>query len=153
MQMILPIGGALAVIVVLIVLLAGGGDDATQTPPNRVVTTGGTATGTNTPPTKAETVVTVLNGTLVTGLAGQLRDQLVAKGYEVLKTTNAVDQTQATSQVAYATGYESAARTVARVVGIPTSEVVPMDPNTRVEAGDKTRVVVIVGADTAAKAQ
>src|SRR5207249_11582139 len=114
---------AIAVVVVLAVVILGGGDSATKTTPNRVVTpSGGTTTGAGSTPTKAQTVVTVLNGTLVTGLARQLGDQLQAKGYKVDKVINALDQAQPKSQVAFARGYEAAARTVAGVVGVSTSE-------------------------------
>lgn len=150
--MLLPIAGAVALIAVLVVVLFGGGDSTTKPAPNVVVTTP-TTTSTGPTPTKAQTIVRVLNGTQVTGLARQLGDQLVAKGYTVDEVTNAVDQSQTTSQVAYVDGFKTAAQTVARAVGISTSEVVEMDPNTRVEAGERARVVVIVGADTADKAQ
>ena len=56
-------------------------------------------------------------------------------------------------QVAYADGYRSAAQTVARLAGVDTGQVVPMDNSTRVMAGARAKVVITVGADTAAKAQ
>jgi hypothetical protein len=72
---------------------------------------------------------------------------------DVAKVTNATDQTQQTSVVAYADGYKTAAQVVATTVGINSSEVLPMDTDTRVQAGDTARVVIVVGADTATKAQ
>jgi hypothetical protein len=137
-----------------VIVLTGGGS-STKPTPNRVVNPGDitTPTTTTSQPTKAQTIVTVLNGTTVAGLARQLGDQLTAKGYPLDKVINAVDQSQPSSTVAYATGYRGAAQTVARTVGISTGQVVPMDTDTRVQAGDKARVVVVVGADTATKAQ
>jgi hypothetical protein len=92
----------------------------------------------------------VLNGTTVTGLARGAADRLTAKGYKVPRVTDAADQAQQKSLVAYTDGFKGAALLIAKIVGIPTSQVVPIDASTQAVAGDQSSVVVTMGADKAA---
>jgi hypothetical protein len=91
----------------------------------------------------------VLNGTTVTGLARIAADKLQSRGYKVDRVTDAADQAQQASAVAYAAGYRKAALDIAGIIGISTSEVAPIDASTRAVAGDAAHVVVTMGADKA----
>jgi len=132
-------------------VLGGGSDDATTSNAGATTPATGQATtpagSTTTAP--AETAVAVLNGTTITGLARNAADKLQANKYDVVRVTDAADQAQQTSQVAYADGFDGTARRIARLVGISSSEVQPLDASTRAVAGDNAVVVVTMGADKA----
>jgi hypothetical protein len=147
----LALVGALAVGAVVVLLVAGViGGGSSPGPANRVAPAP-SPTGTPAPatPTRGATVITVLNGTTVTGLARQAADKLQSGGYKIDRVTDAADQAQQASQVSYADGFRRAALDVAHIVGIPAPEVLPIDPSTRAVAGDAANVVVTVGADKA----
>lgn len=149
---------AIAVVVVLLVSgVIGGSGDKGSTAGNRVAAPKTTPDGTpiaTTPvtagtPAPADTVVTVLNGTTIPGLARTAADTLQKGGYKIGRTTDAADQAQQTSQVAYATGFRLVARRVARAMGISSAQVAPIDASTRVVAGSDADVVVTMGLDKA----
>jgi LytR cell envelope-related transcriptional attenuator len=155
LRVLLPLAVVLiAIIVVGVLVLSNGGGRGTPPRANRVVPQAGT--GATAPPAgathrKSETVIAVLNGTTVTGLARTVGDHLQAAGYTVDKVGDAADQAQQTSQVAYVDGFKRDADQVASIIHV--GSVVPMDSSTQVVAGENAKVVVTVGADTAAKAQ
>ncbi len=137
-----------------------GGDDAPP-PPNQAAPPptespadsqgggdgdgGGGSTAAAKPP--AETNVAVLNGTTFTGLAGQLADEVAAKGYQRGVTeTNIRDQTIQESVIYYADGDRGSARAVGKVLSIERFE--PLDSETASLAPDAD-VVVLAGSDQA----
>jgi hypothetical protein len=143
------------VIAVLLIVTSGGGKNAK---------TGGTAT-TNAPAghkhkTKAlnasSVTVAVLNGTATSKLAARISGQLGGDGYKQGPATNAANQTQATTIVAYLPGHRRAAIAVAGSLKLPQSRVQPIDPGTQAiacpqAASCTVQVVVTVGADLATK--
>jgi hypothetical protein len=144
------LGVVLLVVVLLVSGVLGGGDDgdsgakqATTTPTTSTTAEEGAI------PAPADTAVAVLNGTTVTGLARTAADQLEARDYNVARVTDAADQAQQTSQVAYSDGFQGSARRIARIVGIDRANVVPLDESTRVVAGTDVSVVVTMAADKA----
>ena len=91
--------------------------------------------------------VAVLNGTTVTGLARGAANKIEAAGYKIAKVGDNSVQTIQTSSIQFTDGSRRAAEDVAKIAGIPTSALTPMDAGTRVVAGEEAVVVVIVGAD------
>jgi hypothetical protein len=147
-----------AVVVVLLVagVFSGGGTSSpTRSAGGSPATASGGSSGAtkSTPgasmPSPANTPVAVLNGTTITGLAAKAADQLTSAGYPIGTKTDAADQAQQTSQVAYATGFKTSARKIAQILGISSRQVVPIDPSTRAVAGSNADVVVTMGADKA----
>jgi hypothetical protein len=134
-----------------------GGGSARAKPPTVAATTPAaspkaTATPQATPAlTKATMRVAVYNGTVQTGLAGSVRDQLVNLGYtpsHLGADTYTPNQQRQASVVMYERGDRSAAATVARSLNI--SDVRLIDSATQQlidQSGKKWDVVVIVGAD------
>jgi hypothetical protein len=92
--------------------------------------------------------VAVLNGTTVSGLAGQLAEEVEANGFVVGAVANSADQEQqrAESVVLFAPGHEREATAVSRRLKINQRQAI--DAASQELAGDAT-VVVIVGADRA----
>jgi hypothetical protein len=134
----------------VVLLISGGiGGGSTSDDAKRAQPTPTAAAQDGVTHSRADTVVTVLNGTTVTGLARQAADKLQSRGYKVDRVTDAADQAQQTSQVAYADGYRRGALDVARIVGVPAADVAPIDASTRAVAGDAAHVVVTMGADKA----
>ena len=141
---------------VALALTLGGGDDTdpTQTPnkPNQVVPPAGSE-GTSTSGTanearpRGETKVAVLNGTTIAGLAKRTGDDVKKAGYSVGTIADAPEQTRSATLVQYADGARREAQAVARIIGVGSDAVSPLDVNTRTVAGEDARVVVTVGAD------
>jgi hypothetical protein len=136
----------------------GGSDDGTATTstPGKTTTTNQgnvlapSATSTNktaTVPAKADTLVAVLNGTTVPGLARAVADRLETAGYKIGAVTNGPDQQRAATQVAYTPGNVKIARTVAKLINVGSDAVVPVDEVTQQTAGSDALVVVTVGSD------
>jgi hypothetical protein len=150
--------GVIAVLVVAGILIFGGGGDKPAPKPNTVAqpTTDTAASGASTPakaPVKLnrKTVpLAVLNGTTVTGLARGAADKLTAKGYNEpnVVTNDTTNQQRPTTQVYYEAKAHAAALDVAKILGVPTSQVKPMDANARALA-DRAQVAVFVGGDKA----
>ena len=92
----------------------------------------------------------VLNGTTVTGLARGAADKLTAKGYNEpnVVTNDTTNQQRPTTQVFYEAKARAAALDVAKILGVPTAQIKPMDANARALA-DRAQVAVFVGADKA----
>ncbi len=97
----------------------------------------------------AETIVTVLNGTEKAGLAHRVSGQLQQSGYSQANALSGRPPgANQTTVVEYASGQKPAAEGVARSLSV--NQVQPMEPAVAALAGSAS-VVVIVGADTAAK--
>ena len=92
----------------------------------------------------------VLNGTTVTGLARGAADKLTAKGYNEpnVVTNDTTNQQRPTTLVYYEAKAHPAALDVAKILGVPISQVKPMDANARALA-DRAQVAVFVGGDKA----
>jgi hypothetical protein len=145
--------------------LLGGSDGNTPPPNNHVVdpgtgeqtSSGGNGGGSGskskapaTPP-RAERTVVVLNGTVADGLAGDMKTQLVDAGYTDANVDAGNDpqgKGVTTSTVFYKRGAGTQARDVARVLGISSGQVKPIDATLQASAQDHT-VVVEIGADKA----
>jgi hypothetical protein len=156
------VGGVLGVVAVLAVagiLIFGGGGDEPTPPPNTVAqpTTADadTPNGSATPKAPAKVnrksvPLAVLNGTTVTGLARGAADKLTTKGYNEpnVVTNDTTNQARPTTQIYYEAKVRAAALDVAKILGVPTAQVKPMDANARALA-DRAEVAVFVGADKA----
>jgi LytR cell envelope-related transcriptional attenuator len=94
---------------------------------------------------RASTAVAVLNGTTTPGLAATVSDDLSRGGFKRGNVTNAADQQQAQTAVAYAPGFKRAADEVAQILKL--KAVTPIDPGTQAIAGSDAQVVVTVGTD------
>jgi hypothetical protein len=150
--------GVIAVLAVAGILIFGGGGDEPAPKPNTVAqpTTDTAANGATTPSTapaklnRKAVPLAVLNGTTVTGLARGAADKLTAKGYNEpnVVTNDTTNQQRPATQVYYEAKARAAAFDVAKVLGVPTSQVKPMDANARALA-DRAQVAVFVGGDKA----
>jgi hypothetical protein len=150
--------GVIAVLAVAGILIFGGGGDKPAPKPNTVAqpTTDTAANGSATPskaPVKLNrksVPLAVLNGTTVTGLARGAADKLTAKGYNEpnVVTNDTTNQRRPTTLVYYEAKAHAAALDVAKILGVPTSQVKPMDANARALA-DRAQVAVFVGGDKA----
>jgi len=95
-------------------------------------------------------VVTVLNGTSVTGLARSVLKKLTDAGYRPGPDTPVdtfSDQTVSATTVNYEAGYLPAAKAVARTIGLDPAAVARMTPSAKVLADRTARVVVVLGSD------
>jgi len=147
------------VLAALLVLVFAGtrlfGDDPAPKPNKPVTASTATATpdagddgdGKTTPPSRAETTVTVLNGTAVPGLAATTADKIEQSGFKRGITKNFSDQARSASLVFYVDGVKSRATEVGKLLRIPASEIRPMDPGAQALAGPDAQVVVVVGSD------
>jgi LytR cell envelope-related transcriptional attenuator len=153
--------GVVAVLAVAGILIFGGGGDEPTPKPNTVAqpasddtgATNGNAATPSKAPVKLDrkaVPLAVLNGTTVTGLARGAADKLTQKGYNEpnVVTNDTTNQARQTSQVFYEAKARQAALDVAKILGVPTSQVKPMDANARALA-DRAQVAVFVGADKA----
>ena len=98
--------------------------------------------------------VSVLNGTDLLGLAGRVADKLQGEGYRKGAVTNAANQTETTSTVAYlAPAYRADAVAVATALKLTSAAVQRVDPSTKSIAcshapvGCNSPVYVTVGSD------
>jgi LytR cell envelope-related transcriptional attenuator len=157
---LMVIGGVVAVaaiVVLLVTVVFSGGDDKGK--PNTI---GGTSTGTSqgstdagsksapnktTPVSRGDVTVAVLNGTTVPGLARGAATKLQSGGFKIGTVTNAPDQARSATAVAYQPGHQDEARVVARLIGVGSDAIKPIDQSTQVVAGQEAFVVVTVGAD------
>jgi hypothetical protein len=150
-------GGVLALVVIAVLAITQLGGNDTKTPANRIAEPGSapvqTSTGSGSGTKQAavlprrSTTVAVLNGTTVPGLAASIATKIENSGYAKGSVKDAPDQTRSASVVQYAPNRRREALGVARVMGIGADAVQPIDPSTRVVAGNDAIVVVTVGAD------
>jgi hypothetical protein len=143
--------------VVLVTQVFGGSDN-----PKPQNTIGGTpAPATSTPATsntpaldRTGTTVVVLNGTTTVNLARNAATKLEGAGYKGAPTGDTVDKPRPQSAVSYSNGNRRAAQDVARLLGIPASQISVLDAGTKVTAesatgGPTPDVVVTLGQDKA----
>ena len=152
--------GVVAVLAVAGILIFGGGGDEPAPKPNTVAqpatddtaAADGAATPSKAPAkvNRKAVPLAVLNGTTVTGLARGAADKLTQKGYNEpnVVTNDTTNQAPQDSQVFYEGKARAAALDVAKILGVPTTQVKPMDANARALA-DRAQVAVFVGADKA----
>jgi hypothetical protein len=96
---------------------------------------------------RAEVSVAVLNGTSINGLAGAVGSEVEANGYHLGAVTNTTPGVGKT-EVMFADGEKAAAQKVARDLGLEPGDVIEVDRDARLLAGDAD-VVVIAGEDRA----
>ncbi|MGH9047050.1 MAG: LytR C-terminal domain-containing protein [Acidimicrobiales bacterium] len=154
----LALGRATAVIVVAVVLgvliLRTGGPAslASSTSTSSTSTTAGpTSTTSTTLAPHASVKVLVANDSTTDGVAAGYTTLLQKAGWSVLVPTNAKSPPRATSSVYYAANMRSDADTLAVSLGLALSTVVPLSPATPVSNTAGADVVLLVGADLAAK--
>jgi hypothetical protein len=155
------LAAAAAVLVVgitlAIVLKVTGGSNAPAPAPNTVAgspadqtTTGGkTAAPAVSKAQRAQTNVSVLNGTTITGLARSVANRLQDQGYTVGNVTDAPNQAQPQTKVEFGSGHGAEARALAGVIKVPASRVIALSPVDSTTAGPNAEVVVVVGQDSA----
>jgi len=139
-----------AVLIIGIALLAvnqfGGSSSSTSASTNPASTIGA-STGTS----GNGAIVAVLNGTPVSGLAGQVASELSQGGFKRGPVTTARDQQTKSTVVAYMSGHVVDAEAVAKLLGV-TTPVAPADDATQAiacpdAATCTAEVIVTVGAD------
>ena len=99
------------------------------------------------PRPRGDTTVAVLNGTTIAGLAARTADELKEAGYSLGTVADAQEQNRSATLVQYAPDAKREAQAVAKLIGVGSDAVSPLDVNTRTVAGENARVVVTVGAD------
>jgi hypothetical protein len=160
----LAVGALLVVAAIVVALTSSGGSshkNATSTRSTTASSVGSTTAKTHKKATKsttkatpqagnpAETTVTVLNGTEKAGLAHRISTQLQQGGYSQASALGGRPAgANQTTVVEYTAGHRADAEGVARSLSV--SQVQPIESAVASLAGS-ARVVVIVGADTAAK--
>ena len=147
----LIVGAIVAVLAIglVVVLLSSGGDKPAADNAIREASTP-PAAGPATPARRVDrkaTQVAVLNGTTQTGLARDVGNKLQEKGFTILSVGDNADQQIATTTVSFSDGNEPAARIVAKIVGVATTAVQPIDTNTAAAVAPEAKVVVVVGGD------
>ncbi|HKE81982.1 MAG TPA: LytR C-terminal domain-containing protein [Solirubrobacteraceae bacterium] len=155
------VGGVLglaAIAAAAVLLFTGGGSDNNPPAPNNVAQPGATTAtsankGTPSQPARLNRKsypLAVLNGTTVTGLARGAADKLTARGYNEpnVVTNDTTNQQRATTEIYFEPKARAAALDVAKILGVKTASVKPMDANARALA-DRATVAVFVGADKA----
>jgi hypothetical protein len=129
----------------------GGDEEPAPTPnttPNEVATTdeGDGGDEQTQSLSRAETQVSVFNGTTISGLAATTADKLKAAGFPAPLTGNNPDQQRAATLVLYASRpARRSAQEISRLLRVSDPEA--MDDRTRAQAGPEADVVVIVGSD------
>jgi len=152
-------GVAVAAVVAGVIILTGGGSSKQSTSNS---SRSSASTGTTSRRTSAATVVvpstvtvSVLNGTDMQGLAGEVADKLKARGYHKGAVTNASDQTRTTTVIQYAPRDKPDAVAVATALKLTQSAVQPLDSATQKIAcsasplGCNSMVYVTVGHNLA----
>lgn len=152
---------ALAAVAFGVIALTGGGktaSSASHSSTTDALTSHRTTPSTGLVAVRPSTVtVSVLNGTDMQGLAGRVAQRLVVGGYQKGSVTNASDQTQAKTVIAYMTAADrDDALAVAQALKLSRSSVQAIDANTKAivcppSQACSSMVVVIVGQDLAAQ--
>jgi hypothetical protein len=147
------VAGLLAIVIIYALTQSGGGSKSAASNTNQIITTP-VATNVSHPtaPARSKVTVVVLNGTTTPLLAKSIGTRLSGGGFQVPESRekNAVDQTHATTIVAYAPGQKAAGLEVAKSLGVGADAVTAIDPDTESEvaaSGSAPTVVVTVGAD------
>ncbi|CAB4870056.1 unannotated protein [freshwater metagenome] len=146
---LLPIVLATVLIVGIALLAVNqfGGNSSSTSGSTNPTSTVGASTGTS----GTGAIVAVLNGTPVSGLAGQVASELSQGGFKRGPVTTARDQQTKSTIVAYMPGHAVDAEAVAKLLGV-TTPVAPADDATQAiacpdAATCTAEVIVTVGAD------
>jgi LytR cell envelope-related transcriptional attenuator len=148
---------AIAIFVPVYFMVLSG--DETTPPPNPIAEPGGTPSaeagaGERAAAARPDTVVVVLNGTSIDGLASRERDSLMQAGYAdgMIRIDNSDDQSRQDSLVLYAEDERRQARDVARLLDISRMEVIDEETQALADSSDESGtlpadVVVMLGTD------
>jgi hypothetical protein len=157
------VGRALAVIVAAVVLgvliVHTWGTRSTATVPTTTVPLAGSSTTTTSRPSASTSTTTphgqvkvlVANDSTTNGVASGYSTALQRAGWNMLSPQTAKPPLRATSEVFYATNKRLQADDVALALGLPLSDVLPVSPATPVTSVAGADVIVVLGADLAAK--
>ena len=147
----------MAAVVVGVIVLTGGGKKSPSTASKSSVSAA--LSSHRTSPASAvvpsTVTVTVLNGTDMQGLAGEVAKTLTTHGYRKGAVTNASDQTKTTTVIQYARNDQRDALAVASALKLAQRAVRPLDSATQKIAcsasplGCNSAVFVTVGRDLA----
>ncbi len=125
---------------------------STTTTTTTVPTHTSSTTTTTTSVVKSGVTVQVANGSSVSGVAGDLTDDLKSLGWNTLAAENTTNgQTLPTTTVYYAAGMEAAAAEIASALQLKPSAVQPLTTSAPVASTAGTDVLVVVGSDIAAR--
>jgi len=150
---------AVAAVVAGVIILTGGGSSkpstssSSQSAASSGVTSRPTSAVTAVVPSKV--TVSVLNGTDMQGLAGEVSQKLISHGYRKGAVTNASDQTRTATVIQYAPRDKPDALAVAASLKLAQSAVQPLDSATQKIAcsasplGCNSMVYVTVGHNLA----
>jgi hypothetical protein len=134
-------------------------DDEPTPGPNPIAEPGGTPSsdagaGERAAAARPDTVVVVLNGTSIDGLASRERDKLIQAGYAdgMIRIDNSDDQSRQDSLVLYAEDERRQARDVARLLDISRMEEIDEETQALADSSDESGtlpadVVVMLGTD------
>ncbi len=122
-------------------------------PPSSSTTTSSTTTTTTAPSAAERSSVKVLvaNDSTTNGVAAAYTTLLQHAGWSLLAPANAKPPPRATSAVYYAPNRRADADALAASLGIAASEVFPLSPATPIADTTGIDLVLVVGADLAAK--
>ena len=124
-----------------------GGSGTSPSIPSSQTSTIGASTGTS----GTGAIVAVLNGTPVSGLAGQVAKELVQGGFKRGPVSTARDQQTKSTIVAYMPGHAVDAEAVAKLLGVTTPVAAADDATQAIACPDAAtctaEVIVTVGAD------
>jgi hypothetical protein len=147
-----------AAVAVAVIVLAGGSSHKPHSSVASTLTSHRTAPKGTVFIRPSDVTVSVLNGTNLQGLAGRVSTKLSNEGFRKGAVTNAVNQTQTTSIVAYAApSYRADALAVAEYLKLKDNTVQPVQASTKqvactaATAGCTSQVFVTVGSDQAAQ--
>jgi LytR cell envelope-related transcriptional attenuator len=146
------VGAAVIVAAVLVLTHHGPAEKAHKSTAKSSATSHRTGSTVLVKPTTV--TVSVLNGTDLTGLAGRISAKLASVGFKKGAVTNAANQSQTTSIVAYySPGYRADALAVASELTLPAATVQQVGAGTKTIAcsfapvGCSSQVYVTVGSD------
>jgi hypothetical protein len=150
----------LLLVVVAVVLTSSGGSGGPSATSSSRASSSAPATSPGKPqtssspaPPHSRTVVAVLNGTAVPGLANTVASSLASAGFARGQVGNAADAQRSVTVVSYTGDHEREAAEVAKSLGVPADAVQPIDAPTQASAcpggvaSCTATVVVTVGAD------
>jgi hypothetical protein len=156
---------AVALLIGIVLLNATDGDPpgtnlstnpATRSEPGDTPSKGSSATTTTVPPTTTvparapkDVKVIVANASAVKGAAGKVNEGLKPLGYNVLAPANAA--TAPASSVYFTPGYDREAAAIAAALAFPATAVKPLPAPSPVADIKGANVVVVIGADQAAR--
>jgi len=153
----LALGRAFVVIVVAIVLgvliLRSGRSplSALRSPSSSSTTSSSTTTAPPSTNSRGKVKVLVDNNSTTNGVAGDYTTVLQHAGWSMLAPGNATGQARATSAIYYASNDRLDAEAVAAALGLPLSDVLPLNSATPATNTAGADVVVLVGANLAAE--